>query len=29
VGRREIEVSNEEKLLWPEDGFTKGELIDY
>ncbi len=29
VGRRTIETSNLDKPLFPEDGITKGELIDY
>jgi bifunctional non-homologous end joining protein LigD len=29
VGDRELTVSNLEKVLFPESGFTKGQLIDY
>jgi bifunctional non-homologous end joining protein LigD len=29
VGDRELSVSNLDKVLFPESGFTKGELIDY
>jgi bifunctional non-homologous end joining protein LigD len=29
VGRRTIELSRLDKPLWPEDGITKGDLIDY
>jgi bifunctional non-homologous end joining protein LigD len=29
VDRREIEVSRPEKILFPEDGITKGDLIEY
>ena len=29
VDRREIEVSRPEKLLFPDDGITKGDLIEY
>ncbi|MGH2736383.1 MAG: non-homologous end-joining DNA ligase [Actinomycetota bacterium] len=29
IGRRRIEVSNLEKVFYPETGFTKGEVIDY
>jgi bifunctional non-homologous end joining protein LigD len=29
VGDRELAVSNLDKVLFPESGFTKGELIDY
>ena len=29
IGRREIEITRPEKVLFPEDGITKGELIDY
>jgi len=28
-GRRVVETSNEDKVLFPESGLTKGELIDY
>ena len=29
AGRRTVKVSNRNKVLFPEDGITKGELIDY
>lgn len=29
VGRRTIKTSNEDKVLWPEQGITKGDLIHY
>ena len=29
VGGRPIRVSNPERVLWPETGFTKGAMIDY
>lgn len=29
VGRHVIETSNEDKVLFPDDGITKGDLIDY
>jgi bifunctional non-homologous end joining protein LigD len=29
VDRREVEISRPEKVLFPEDGITKGELIEY
>src|SRR5215212_3912062 len=29
VGRRDIEITRPEKVLFPEDGITKGELIEY
>jgi bifunctional non-homologous end joining protein LigD len=29
VGSRVIRLSNLDKVLWPETGFTKGQLIDY
>jgi bifunctional non-homologous end joining protein LigD len=29
VGHRSLKLSNLDKVLWPEAGFTKGELIDY
>src|SRR5215210_7919657 len=29
VDRREIEISRPEKVLFPEDGITKGDLIEY
>ncbi len=29
VGSRTLSVSNIDKVLWPRDGYTKGDLIDY
>src|SRR5436305_9046898 len=29
VGQRDIEITRPEKVLFPEDGITKGELIEY
>ena len=29
VGKRTISISNRAKILFPSDGITKGELIDY
>jgi bifunctional non-homologous end joining protein LigD len=29
VGRRTVEISNADKVLYPDDGITKGELADY
>jgi bifunctional non-homologous end joining protein LigD len=29
VGKRTLKLSNLDKVLWPETGFTKGQLIDY
>jgi len=29
VGKRTLSLSNLDKVLWPETGFTKGQLIDY
>ncbi|MFL5531997.1 MAG: hypothetical protein ACJ8BC_08495, partial [Gemmatimonadales bacterium] len=29
VDRREIEISRPEKVLFPDDGITKGDLIEY
>lgn len=29
AGRRNVEISNADKLMFPEDGITKGDLIDY
>ena len=29
IGRREMQISRPEKVLFPEDGITKGELIEY
>ena len=29
VGERTLQLSNLDKVLWPETGFTKGQLIDY
>lgn len=29
VGNRELSVSNLDKVLWPDDGYTKGDLIEY
>ncbi|MGE5391747.1 MAG: hypothetical protein ACM3PE_11865, partial [Deltaproteobacteria bacterium] len=29
IAGNELALSNLDKVLWPEDGYTKGELIDY
>jgi bifunctional non-homologous end joining protein LigD len=29
IGERELSLSNLDKVLWPETGFTKGQMIDY
>lgn len=29
VGGKELIFSNQDKVLWPDDGFTKGDLINY
>jgi hypothetical protein len=29
VGRRTVEVSSRDKVLYPDDGITKGDLVDY
>jgi bifunctional non-homologous end joining protein LigD len=29
VGSRSLSLSNLDKILWPRDGYTKGDLIDY
>ena len=29
IGNRSLVISNRDKVLWPEDGYTKGNLIDY
>jgi bifunctional non-homologous end joining protein LigD len=29
VGSRTLSLSNLDKILWPDDGYTKGDLIDY
>lgn len=29
IGRHEVELSNRDKILFPDDAITKGELIDY
>ncbi|MDQ6822893.1 MAG: non-homologous end-joining DNA ligase [Candidatus Eremiobacteraeota bacterium] len=29
VGKRDLQISNVDKVLWPRDGYTKGELIAY
>jgi bifunctional non-homologous end joining protein LigD len=29
IGGRTLAISNENKVLWPEDGYTKGDLIRY
>jgi bifunctional non-homologous end joining protein LigD len=29
VGSRALSLSNLDKVLWPQDGYTKGDLIDY
>jgi bifunctional non-homologous end joining protein LigD len=28
-GRRNVKVSNRDKVFWPDDGYTKGDLVDY
>ncbi|MEJ2525167.1 MAG: hypothetical protein P8Y73_06310 [Desulfuromonadales bacterium] len=28
-GRYEVEITNRDKILFPESGLTKGDLIDY
>src|SRR5689334_692910 len=29
VGKRELELTNVDKVMYPENGFTKGRVIDY
>ena len=29
VGSRTLSLSNLDKVLWPRDGYTKGDLIEY
>ena len=29
IGERALKLSNLDKVLWPEDGFTKGQMIDF
>lgn len=29
VGRHSVTISNRKKIYWPEEGFTKGDMIDY
>ena len=29
VGRNVVTISNRKKIFWPEEGFTKGDVIDY
>ena len=29
VGRRDVGVSNLDKLFWPEQGLTKGDLLEF
>ena len=29
IGSRALSISNRSKVYWPEDGYTKGDLIDY
>jgi len=29
IASREFALSNLDKVLWPEDGYTKGELINH
>ncbi len=29
VGRQEVTLSNQQKVFWPEEGYTKGDLIEY
>jgi bifunctional non-homologous end joining protein LigD len=29
VGNRTLQVTNLDKVLWPNDGYTKGDLIAY
>ena len=29
IGARRLSLSNLDKVLWPRDGYTKGDLIEY
>lgn len=29
VGRRKVEITNPDKLMWPDEGITKADLVDY
>ncbi|MBV8435207.1 MAG: DNA ligase, partial [Candidatus Eremiobacteraeota bacterium] len=29
VGNRTLSLSNQDKVLWPRDGYTKGDLVEY
>lgn len=29
VGKLKVEVTNRDKIFWPEEGYTKGDVIDY
>ena len=29
VGRRDVQLTHLDKIYWPDDGLTKGDLIDY
>jgi bifunctional non-homologous end joining protein LigD len=29
IGKHVVAITNRKKIYWPDDGFTKGDLIDY
>ena len=29
IGKHVVSITNRQKIYWPDEGFTKGDLIDY
>ncbi len=29
IGKHAVSISNRQKIFWPDEGFTKGDVIDY